>query len=102
MATTTSSPPAARDGGAGAQDGAGRSVQDVGQPRAARDHHGEHALHPAAHLVRGGRRRIAPRKTMETMSATPAAARNATATQRLVLRPKPVIAAPRPSPRRSP
>lgn len=38
--------------------------------------------------------RIAPRKTMETMSATPAAARNATATQRLVLRPKPVIAAP--------
>lgn len=40
---------------------------------------------------------MAPRKTMDTMSATPAAARNSTANQRLVLSPKPVMAAPQAS-----
>ncbi|CAM5665976.1 hypothetical protein SGLAM104S_00598 [Streptomyces glaucescens] len=38
--------------------------------------------------------RIAPRKTIETMSATPAAARNTTASHRLPLSPNPVMAAP--------
>ncbi len=38
--------------------------------------------------------RMAPRNTIDTMSATPAAARNATAIHRFVLRPKPATATP--------